>query len=237
MSRKPSTTTKSTTLDNSPLSLAEENAYANLVLIAIEHANDNDKRRLLKAGLIPDPNAPKQLTSIDAKQTAVAVAKGTESPLAPPQWSHTREMCKRWIIARANGDTYRRAVKAAGVEWADIQHMRWSDPAFAAAFSFVERERQHLLAAKASDALESLIDGDETAAARNAKVVMFTLERLKRDQFSDPKKHTGASDGGKGGGTTYNINLQVVQTPSAPNLCGKCEETSPSQAIIEIKGE
>ena len=219
------------------LSIAEEDAYANLLMVAADHASDSDKRKLIKAGYLPDPDEHKQLTSkassIDDNQTAVTSAHKQKSPPAVLPTSHARVRAIRYLIARANGETYRKAVKASGADWLDIQKYRWRCAEYAVVFDFVERQRNILIAAKASDALESLIDGDATCDSRNAKAVMFALERLKREQYADPKKGDSRQGSG-GGGVVYNITFQGVP---APNLCGQCVDSQPTHPIIEVKSE
>ena len=62
---------------------------------------------------------------------------------------------------------------------------------------------------------------------------MFALERLKREQFVDPKKGD-SSQGAGGGGVVYNITFQGVP---AANLCGQCVDNKPMHPIIEVKSE
>lgn len=219
------------------LELGEEDAYANLVLVAIERATDSDKRKLVKAGLIADPNADApqiEDKSIDAKQAATKRATSRERPPAVSPTSHARVKAVKFLLARANGATFKQAAKELGIEWFDIQKFRWSNPEYSVVYDFVERERAAILAAKASDALESLIDGDASADARNAKAVMFALERLKREQFADPKKHNATGNGDGGGGTVYNISFYGAQPG---NLCGVCVGNPTPQPIIDIKGD
>jgi len=232
MSRSKSTTTMTPTPD--ALDLSEEDAYAHLVTVANDNATDNDKKKLVKAGLLPDLSKTSDASSIDDNQTQTPVAKSPETPPAVPQSSRVRTSAIRFIIARANGVSFKAALKQAGAEWFDLQRFRWTNPQFAVVQDFVEREKVNIIAAKASDALESLIDGDASAETRNAKAVMFALERLKRDQFSDPKKSDSGQATGKGGGIVYNI---TFQGGPQPNLCGVCVGNPLQSPVIDIKGE
>ena len=105
---------------------------------------------------------------------------------------------------------------------------------YAVVMDFVNRSRAEILQAKATDALESLIDGDDTNATRNAKAVMFTLERLRRDQFSNPDRG-GGSPSGNGGGVVYNITFSAGANPAV--LCGRSVANPLDPAVIDLKTE
>lgn len=246
MSRTRHSNHSSTASDD--LTLAEEDAYAHLVNVANEQASDKDKRKLIKAGLLPDPNAATALTApnaadnvprpphpnMDVKQNDIAAPATAESRGAVPQTSRVRAAAIRFLILRLNGVKFKKALEQVGVEWLDIQRFRWSNPQFAVVQDFADRQRATILRQKATDAMESLIDGDKTAEARNAKAVMFALERLSRDQYADPKKDSGGKGGASGGGITYNI---TFQGGFQPNLCGGRVDIQPQPPIIDIKGE
>lgn len=215
------------------LDLYEEDAYAHLVVVANDNATDSDKRKLIKAGILPTTDSDKTPPTLPIHKNHQSMSETVAKPPPTlPQSSRVRASAIRFILARANGVTFRKAINDAGVEWFDIQRFRWANPQFAVVQDFVEREKVHLIAAKASDALESLIDGDKTAETRNAKSVMFALERLKRDQFSDPNKSDSDKGSGKGGGIVYNITFQNV---SQPNLCGGCVGKSVDSQIIDVE--
>lgn len=237
------------------LTPAEVDAYAALVAASLEHATDRDKRRLAKAGLLPDTSAttPPRLTNgradderandkpTDDKPNSTAkvatppasvqpsICRGAVSPT-----SGAREKAIRYLVARASGINFKACLALSGAEWLDIQRYRWSDPQFAVVQDFVDRERAAILSAKASDALEALIDGDETAASRNAKAVLFTLERLRRDQFSNPDRD-GGRQGGNGGGVVYNITFSAGANPAV--LCGRSVANPLDPAVIDLKTE
>lgn len=212
------------------ITAAEEDAYAHLVAVANDHATDADKRKLIRAGLLPDPSNP----NTDADDSR----RRKPSPAVPSVVAGVRDAAIRFLLARANGVKFQPALAAAGkgVEWIDIQRYRWANPQYAVVMDFVSRSRADILAAKATDALESLIDGDGTSEMRNAKAVQFALERLRRDQYADPRNadHGGGKGGGNGGGVVYNITFQGAPQP---NLCGVCVGNSSNQPIIDIKGE
>lgn len=228
------------------LTAAEEEAYSALFSAALDHATDRDKRRLAKAGLLPDDSAASALVppqTADDNSNPAAVASAAAVPAAGQPsicrgavslTSGAREKAVRYLVARAGGANFRTALALSGAEWLDIQRYRWNDPRFAVVQDFVDRERATVLAAKASDALEALIEGDETAAARNAKAVLFTLERLRRDQFSNPDRDGGRAIG-NGGGVVYNITFNAGANP--PILCGKRVANSAASAVIDIKSE
>lgn len=242
---RPSPGTRATPLHapaSGDLSPAEADAYAALVAASLEHATDRDKRRLAKAGLLPDasasapPTSTPQLPADEHAESATApapvqpsICRGAVSPT-----SGAREKAIRYLVARASGSNFRAALALAGAEWLDIQRYRWSDPQFAVVQDFIDRERAAILSAKASDALEALIDGDETAAARNAKAVLFTLERLRRDQFSNPDRG-GGSPSGNGGGVVYNITFSAGANPAV--LCSRSVANPPDPAVIDLKTE
>ena len=213
------------------ITAAEEDAYAHLVAVANDHATDADRRKLVRAGLLPDPANP----NADADDSR----RRKPSPAVPSVVAGMRDAAIRYLLARANGVRFQPALAAAGegVEWIDIQRYRWANPQYAVVMDFVARSRADILAAKATDALESLIDGDGASDARNAKAVQFALERLRRDQYADPRNadHGGkGGKGGNGGGVVYNITFQGAPQP---NLCGVCVGNSPNQPIIDIKSE
>ena len=204
-----------------PLSLDEEDAYSHLCIIANDRATD-DQRRLLPANI----NTPK------ANDTTPDAAPKT--PPALPQ-SPARGNAIRYLLAYFAGGRPRKVMASLGITWADVQRYRWTDPQFALVQDFLERERHRVIGTKALDSLELLIEGGKGAKSINAKAVMFALERLRRESFSDPKRsEVGAAGGGRGGGITYNITF----AGNAPaNLCGICATPQPQPQIIEVKGE
>lgn len=223
MSRKPHQAAKN------DLNLSEEDAYAHLVLVANDNATDADRKKLIKAGILsPEPDQK----AIGNKQTPVAHAPTKAPPAQLP--SVARGNAVRYLIAYANGQKPSRIMKDLGIEWGDIQRYRWSDPQFAVVQDFVERERHHLLALKASEAAEGLMDGTIDPKEVNAKIVTFILERLRRDSYSDPKNAQGGGGQAKGGGVTYNITFNG--SPQA-NLCGLRVGNPTEQPIIDIKTE
>lgn len=252
---RPSPGTRATPLPapaSGDLSPAEADAYAALVAASLEHATDRDKRRLAKAGLLPDasasapPTSTPQLPAAAGDGSSPAADEHAKSAAAPAPvqpsicraavspTSGAREKAIRYLVARASGSNFRAALALAGAEWLDIQRYRWSDPQFAVVQDFIDRERAAILSAKASDALEALIDGDETAAARNAKAVLFTLERLRRDQFSNPDRG-GGSPSGNGGGVVYNITFSAGANPAV--LCSRSVANPLDPAVIDLKTE
>ena len=226
MSRRSSTTTaKPSPAPAQPatadLSLDEEDAYAQLCLIANDQAPD-DQRRLLPANI----NTPK------ANDT-----QPDDTPKTPPALpqSPARGNAIRYLLAYFAGGRPRQVMASLGITWADVQRYRWTDPQFALVQDFLERERHRVIGTKALDSLELLIEGGKGAKSINAKAVMFALERLRRESFADPKRsEVGAAGAGRGGGITYNITF----AGNAPaNLCGICATQQPQPQIIEVKGE
>lgn len=223
MSRKPHPTPQA------DLELSEEDAYAHLVLVANDNATDADRKKLIKAGILsPDPDQK----AIEDKQTPVAPAPTKAPPAQLP--SLARGNAIRYIIAYANGRKPSRIMRELGIDWGDIQRYRWSDPQFAVVQDFVERERHHLLALKASEAAEGLMDGTIDPKEVNAKIITFVLERLRRESFSDPKNAQGGGGPAKGGGVTYNITFNGSQSP---NLCGLRVGNPAEPPVIDIKAE
>lgn len=213
-----------------PLSLDEEGVYAQLCLIANDRAPEPDRKRLEDAA----KHSP-ELIYNKPKADEVMAAKDAKTPPALPQHrACARDKAIRYLITRFEGTTVRVALAAAQASWGDVQAYRWLDPQFRVAQDFVERERKALILAKANDAAIQLLDGSAPEGT-NAQLAFRILERLQREDYSDPNRH-GADQGGgaRGGGITYNITF----AGNAPaNLCGVCAATPAPQPIIEVKGE
>ena len=233
---------------NTPLTPDEADAYAAIVAASVEHATDKDKRKLAKAGLLAD-NTP--LLKADGERTDARTDDGrtandaeaapapvptdkVESRVAVGYLARGRERAIRYLIARADGSTADGAMAAAGVaSWLDLQRYRWQDPQYAVAQDYVERLRLEQIAARATDALKGLVDGDTASEKRNVRAVTFALERLRRDEFADPRLSVN-QQGGRGGGVTYNI---TFNGGTMPNLCGGRVANPLDAPVIDIKSE
>ena len=229
---------------DTPLTPDEADAYAAIVAASVEHATDKDKRKLAKAGLLADT----PLLKADGERTDARTDDGrtandaapipvdkVESRVAVGYLARGREKAIRYLIARADGSTADGAMAAAGVaSWLDLQRYRWQDPQYAVAQDYVERLRLEQIAARATDALKGLVDGDAASEKRNVRAVTFALERLRRDEFADPRLSVN-QQGGRGGGVTYNITFNNGMMP--PNLCGGRVANPLDAPVIDIKSE
>lgn len=136
-----------------------------------------------------------------------------------------------------------KCLKRSGLTWGDLSICRLASPEFDAIYRFCFRQTGERLTAKALSAIEEALDGRDigSAAASSAR---FLLERLRRDEFGDPRyKYLQAQQAGSGGGgITYNINIlntaapaikpEIGQTsaPGARSLCGDCVELPTDEA-------
>lgn len=219
---------------DTPLAPDESDAYAAIVAASVEHATDKDKRKLAKAGLFADTPLLEKDNNNNNNNEPIPTDK-VESRVAPACLARGREKAIRYLIARANGATADSAMAAAGVsDWLDLQRYRWQDPQYAVAQDYVERLRLDQIAARATDALRGLVDGDATSEKRNVRAVTFALERLRRDEFADPRLSCNQA-GGRGGGVTYNITFNSGSMP--PNLCGGRVANPLDPPVIDIKSE
>ena len=243
MSRRNNNAPTPPTIDpDTPLTPDETDAYAAIVAASVEHATDKDKRKLAKAGLLADTPLLKDDGRTDARtderannEAAPIPTDKVESRAASPQVARAKQSAIRYLIARASGLACGKAMAAAGVaSWLDLQRYRWQDPQFEVAQDYVERMRLDLIAAASSDALRSLVNGDESARGRNVRAVTFALERLRRDEFADPRLSVN-QQGGRGGGVTYNITFNNGTMP--PNLCGGRVANPLDPPVIDIKSE
>lgn len=232
---------------DTPLTMDESDAYAAIVAASVEHATDKDKRKLAKAGLLADTPLLKadgertdartddrRTNNAEAAPDSIPTDK-VESRVAVGYLARGREKAIRYLIARADGSTADAAMAAAGVaSWLDLQRYRWQDPQYAVAQDYVERLRLEQIAARATDALKGLVDGDAASEKRNVRAVTFALERLRRDEFADPRLSVN-QQGGRGGGVTYNITFNNGTMP--PNLCGGRVANPLDAPVIDIKSE
>lgn len=226
---------------DTPLTPDESDAYAAIVAASVEHATDKDKRKLAKAGLLADTPL---LLKADGERTDGRTANDAPAPVptdkvesrvAVGYLARGREKAIRYLIARADGSTADGAMAAAGVaSWLNLQRYRWQDPQYAVAQDYVERLRLEQIAARATDALKGLVDGDAASEKRNVRAVTFALERLRRDEFADPRLSVN-QQGGRGGGVTYNITFNNGTMP--PNLCGGRVANPLDAPVIDIKSE
>lgn len=203
------------------LSSQERSDYAAVAHLAVLNADDRTRKKLARIGV----NSTDDLSD--------GILAGGKAPLVAETPSRMRVASIRFLLARANGGKFRQSLAESGVDWLDVQRIKWSDPVYCAASDYVERLRVEMLAQKAIDSAESLVDGDDSAEKMNAKMVMFALERVKREQFADPKNDPRRQSVQIGGGVTYNITFQGGRPDG--NLCGVCVDKCGASNVIDIK--
>jgi len=135
----------------------------------------------------------------------------------------------RYLLRSFEGLPPSKAMKSAGISWGDLTICRLSSPDFERVFQFCRREIGERLTDKALEAVENALDGRNISNS-GGSLARFVLERLRRDDYGDPryKYMQAAQGGGGGGGVVYHINvINTAQNPQTspglgPSLCGEC---------------
>ena len=222
--------------DQPPLSPREAEIYESLRQRAFALATPATRTKLANAGLLSYDAPPAPAENATGVTPPTAPAEKGEGYLPPFRQSRESDRYIRYVLSRVIGKSYRQAAIEQGLKWIELRMYGWKHPDFGMTFDFCERVALDIIVEKAKEALESMIDGDETAKSRNVHAVKFALERLDRDRFSDPRNERSPARGGQGGNITYNINFNGGALPSgAPNLCGECVADNGTNPIIDIK--
>ncbi len=221
LSSTPATDAPTAPATPAPLSADEQADYDALVSVGIANPNGRTKTRLMLAGLLPNDGTARPKTS-------------NAPPLAVDNFARARGV--RYLLAIASGVSPSVAMRSLGVDWADLQRLRWADVRFSAAWDAASAMRTEYLAHKADAALADLLDADNASRA-SVRAVLFTLERLRRDSFGDPRTASSSASGASsGGGITYNINISASAPPSSASvadLCGHCVGGTADAPIID----
>ena len=217
ISTAPAPDTDSGATELTPDQLAD---YDALVSVGIASAKDSTRKRLMLANILPNDGTVKPRAGHNSPPRAV------DAPL--------RAKAVKCLLMFASGASPSKSMRACGIDWADVQRVRWADVRFCVAWDAAVAMHGEYLAAKAQGALDDLLDSNNQSRA-SVRAVLFTLERLRRDSFGDPRTASGGdSGGGKGGGITYNINITQSAAPvSGDNLCGRCVDNITDSPIID----
>lgn len=208
-----------------------------------------------------DLDAPLTLDEEDAYSLLCSIAESKEGEQAKPAQNSRVEFSRlavrargvRYLLRSFEGLSPSKAMRSAGISWGDLTICRLASPAFDRVYQFCRRAIGDRLTDKALDTIDRALDGrpiDKTAGALSR----FILERLRRDDFGDPRYHhmmAAQAAGGSGGGIAYQINIIGTAAPvtapaeavkigqtSAPcgrSLCGECVDIP--AAPVKIGGK
>lgn len=208
-----------------------------------------------------DLDAPLTLDEEEAYSLLCSIAVSKEGEQAKPAQNSRVEFSRlavrargvRYLLRSFEGLRPSQAMRSAGISWGDLTICRLASPAFDRVYQFCRRAIGDRLTDKALDTIDRALDGrpiDKTAGALSR----FILERLRRDDYGDPRYHhmmAAQAAGGSGGGIAYQINIigtaapvtapaEAVKigqtsTPCGRSLCGECVDI-PADGV-EIGGK
>ena len=184
-----------------------------------------------------DLDAPLTLDEEEAYSLLCSIAESKDGEQAKPAQNSRVEFSRlavrargvRYLLRSFEGLPPSKAMRSAGISWGDLTICRLASPAFDRVYQFCRRAIGDRLTDKALDTIERALDGrpiDKTAGALSR----FILERLRRDDYGDPRYHhmmAAQAAGGNGGGIAYQINIINTAAPvTAPAEAVKIGQTS-----------